>query len=120
VFLNKQHGSIVWGIRLLELPPAMAAKNDSWVVTGVVQGPTEAGNMHGILEPFDELLQGCDPGNVLSYLINDPTSGSDASRRMVHAVSPIDLLSLLRHMLPWSCATSFNADAGHASNCIVV
>lgn len=62
VFLNKQYGSIIWGIRLLDLPPALAKKHGAWVTIGVVQGPTEAKSMDSILESFVQWLIIHDPG----------------------------------------------------------
>ena len=67
IFLNKQHGSIIWGLKIHGMHPAFAAKNDTWIPLGVVQGPTEPKMMESILQSLLEnqsLLQkerpGCD------------------------------------------------------------
>lgn len=62
MFLNKQHGSVIWGIRLQELHPALAAKHDAWAPLGVVQGPTEPRNMDSILSSAVDFFARHDPG----------------------------------------------------------
>lgn len=64
--MNKQHGSIVWGIRMQELHPAMAAKHDAWAPLGVVQGPTEPRSMDGILSSAVDFFARHDPGVQLA------------------------------------------------------
>lgn len=62
VFLNKQHGSVIWGLKIQGLHPAFASKNDVWVPLGVVQGPTEPSTMESILQSLLDFFSAHDPG----------------------------------------------------------
>ena len=63
IFLNKQHGSIIWGLKIHGMHPAFAAKNDTWIPLGVVQGPTEPKMMESILQSLLEFFMAHDPGD---------------------------------------------------------
>lgn len=66
VFINKQHGSIIWGLKIHGMHPEFAAKNDVWVPLGLVQGPTEPTTMGSILHSIIEFFAAHDPGMDLS------------------------------------------------------
>ena len=62
ILLNKQHGSIIWGLKIHGMHPAFATKNDTWIPLGVVQGPTEPKMMESILQSFLEFFMAHDLG----------------------------------------------------------
>lgn len=88
MFLNKQHGSIIWGLKIQGLDPATAAKHESWVPLGVVQGPTEPRTMEFILASLLQFFLEHDPGMGQVHVLcppmwHLPAAGSCA--RMQHA-----------------------------------
>ena len=65
LYVNKQHGTTIWGIRLLDLPPHLSHCNDAWIPLGVVEGPNEPTNMDSILADVLEFFRKHDPGTCL-------------------------------------------------------
>lgn len=65
LYVNKQHGTTIWGIRLLDLPPHLSHCNDAWIPLGVVEGPSEPTNMDSILADVLEFFRKHDPGTCL-------------------------------------------------------
>ena len=65
--MNKQHGALIWGMRLQDLHEGMHAKNDTWAPLGVVEGPTEPTRLDGIFESLEEFFLAHDPGALLAY-----------------------------------------------------
>lgn len=62
MFVNKPYGSLIWGMKLFGLPPELAAKHDAWAPLGVVQGPTEPGNLSSIFRSLNDFFYAHDPG----------------------------------------------------------
>lgn len=62
VFDSKPYGTLIWGIKLFGLPPALAAKHDAWAPLGVVQGPTEPGDFGSIFGSLNDFFCQHDPG----------------------------------------------------------
>lgn len=62
MFVNKQYGTLIWGLRLHDLPPELAHANTSWAPLGLVQGPNEPTRMAGLLKPVVEFFAKHDPG----------------------------------------------------------
>ena len=62
LFVNKQHGALIWGMRLQELHADMAAKNDTWAPLGVVEGPTEPTRLDSIFSSLEDFFLAHDPG----------------------------------------------------------
>lgn len=67
MFDNKQYGTLVWGLRLLDLPPELSHANNSWAPLGLVQGPNEPTRMEGLLEPLVKFFARHDPGALVVY-----------------------------------------------------
>ena len=76
LFVNKQHGALIWGMRLQELHADMAAKNDTWAPLGVVEGPTEPTRLDSIFSSLEEFFLAHDPGmaSTLTSFVS-PTVG---------------------------------------------
>lgn len=74
--MNKQHGALIWGMRLQELNADLAAKNDTWAPLGVVEGPTEPTRLDSIFSSLEEFFLAHDPGmaSTLSSFVS-PTVG---------------------------------------------
>jgi len=69
IFTTKVYGVLVVGIRLVEAPLDMAAKNVTWVPLLIVQGSTEPNVLHdrGVLKIILEFFQRHDPGTYTSH-----------------------------------------------------
>lgn len=62
MFINKQHGTVIWGLRLLDLPHELGYTKAAWAPLGVVQGPGEPSSLAAILEPDIKFFEQHDPG----------------------------------------------------------
>eukprot|EP00892_Ulva_mutabilis_P005904 jgi/Ulvmu1/3686/UM017_0102.1 len=87
LFVNKQHGALIWGIRLQELHDGMAAKNDTWAPLGVVEGPTEPNRLDSVLESLEDFFLAHDPGRdgttpIIVEIWEDPAD-PNSNKRLV-------------------------------------
>ena len=62
VFPNKQHGSLIGGLRLHELP---IVTGEVWAALLLVRGPTEPNDFQYILGPVFQFFKAHDPGSSL-------------------------------------------------------
>ena len=62
IFSTKVYGTLVCGLRLMEVPGGMGAKNASWSPVLIVQGPTEPGSLRGVTEAIKAFFMKHDPG----------------------------------------------------------
>jgi hypothetical protein len=62
--MNKQHGSLIWGLHVQEVPAHLAAKHATWAPLGVVEGPTEPKSMQWMLEEMEYFFYKHDPGAI--------------------------------------------------------
>lgn len=62
MFVDNKHGAVMWGFKLQDRSPAVAAKDDAWAFGGMVEGPTEAKNMDSILARIHQFFWEHDPG----------------------------------------------------------
>lgn len=59
---SKEHSTLLWGLKLQDRDPTVAAKDDTWAPLGMCEGPTEPKNMDSILERILQFFKDHDPG----------------------------------------------------------
>lgn len=62
MFINKRHGTLIWGLRMLDLPHELGYTKAAWAPLGLVQGPTEPTSLADILQQDVDFFVKHDPG----------------------------------------------------------
>lgn len=64
--IGREYGSLVYGLRLEDLPDYLVAKNSAWEIAGCVDGPTEPKEYKYVLQHIFQFFDEHDASKIPS------------------------------------------------------